>query len=1068
MERDGDGGGVGGAGGDRLWDGSGAPAVVVAAGPGAAGRGRVVRRERGGLRGRRRLRACPTLLCILLAWCPCALALNPALDISQYAHTARTVGEGFSLGTIFAMAQTPDGYLWLGGENGLFRFDGVRGIPWQPLAGQHLPDKPYSLLVTRDGTLWIGTFGGLATWNAGKLTQYPELNGLFVTSLLEDREETVWAATLGGSLGTPTGRLCAIRSGSAQCYTQDGAFGSFVWGLYEDGSGNLWAGAESGLWRWKPGPPRRYAIPRRISDLSKGDDGQALIAMSGSGLMQFAGGKVEPYPIPGAINPHRPLPDQDADSNKLLRDRDGGLWIGTHERGLVHVHQGRTDIFRKSDGLSGDIICSLFEDREGNIWVSTAGGLDRFREFPVTTISEKQGLSGDRTYSVIAAMDGSVWVGTHDGLTRWRNGLTTIFRKTNGLPDDAVQSLFQDDHGRIWVFTGHGLAYFNDGRFVAVNGILSEEVYSITGDKAGNLWLSGNRGLWHVLEGHLVEHFPWSALGRSQQAKVAVSDQGGVWLSFWTGGGVLYFKDGKVRASYTAADGLGKGHVPGLRLDRDGTLWAATEEGGLSRIKDGRIATLTSGNGLPCDTIHWTIEGDDRSLWLNTACGLVRILRSELDAWIADPKRRIATTVWDAAEGIRLRPVSPAYFGPPVAKSMDGKLWFLTGEGVQVVDPRHYAGNKLPPPVRIEQIVANHKIYWQNWTGAPVSNLRLPPRIHDLQIDYTALSLVLPEKVHFKYKLEGQDSDWREVVNHREVQYSNLPPNHYRFRVIACNNSGVWNETGDALDFTIDPAYYQTGWFQASLLAAFFALLWALYRYRLHRLAREYNARLEERVGERTRIARELHDTLLQSFQGLMLRFHVGVDRLPQGEAKEALEKALERGDQAIAEGRDAVHDLRSSAVVTNDLAEAVQALGDELASQDSAAFRLVVEGPPRNLHPILRDEIYRIAREAVRNAFRHAQASRIEAQITYGERALRLGVRDDGRGIERGVAQEGRAGHYGLPGMRERAKRIGAELNVWSEDGTGTEVELEVPGAIAYGTGSGRRGWWWSKSHDG
>ena len=262
------------------------------------------------------------------------------------------------------------------------------------------------------------------------------------------------------------------------------------------------------------------------------------------------------------------------------------------------------DIFRKSDGLSGDIICSLFEDREGNIWVSTAGGLDRFRELPVTTISEKQGLSSDRTYSVIAAMDGSVWVGTHDGLTRWQNGVTTIFRKTNGLPDDAVQSLFQDDGGRIWVFTGHGLAYFNDGRFVAVNGIPSKEVYSITGDKAGNLWLSGNRGLSHVLDGHLVEHFPWSALGRSQQAKVVVSDQGGVWLSFWTDGGVLYFKDGKVRASYTAADGLGKGHVPGLRLDRDGALWAATEEGGLSRLKT--AASLRSQAGMVCRATRFT------------------------------------------------------------------------------------------------------------------------------------------------------------------------------------------------------------------------------------------------------------------------------------------------------------------------------------------------------------------------------------------------------------------------------------------------------------------------------
>jgi ligand-binding sensor domain-containing protein len=580
------------------------------------------------------------LLGILVASCHCSFALNPSLDISQYAHAAWTARDGFSLGNIYAMAQTPDGYLWLGGEFGLFRFDGVRSIPWQPPAGQHLPDKPFSLLVTRDGTLWIGTYAGLVTWSGGKLTRYPELDGLRVTSLLEDREGTVWAGLLDGSFGTHAGRLCAMRNGSTQCYGQDGAFGSFVWGLYEDSSGTLWAGAESGLWRWKPGPPRRYATPgMQISGLSKSYDGRVLIAMLRAGLKQVVGDKLETYPIRDAIHPNRLLGDREVNSNKLLWDRDGGLWIGTRDRGLIHVHEGRTDLFAKSDGLSDDTICSLFEDREGDVWVATTGGLDRFRDLPVTTISVKQRLFSNDTNSVVAATDGSIWVATQDGLARWKNGQNTFFLKSSGLPDNAAQSLYQDDRGRIWVFTGHGLAYFKDGRVVAVNGVPSEEVYSITGDKAGNLWLSGNRGLSHMLDGHVVEHFPWSALGRREQAKVVLSDQGGVWISFLRDGGVLYFKDRQVRASYTVANGLGKGNVAGLQLDRDGALWAATEGGGLNRIKDGRIVTLTTRNGLPCDTIHFTTEDDARSLWLYTACGLVRITRTELDAWIADPKR---------------------------------------------------------------------------------------------------------------------------------------------------------------------------------------------------------------------------------------------------------------------------------------------------------------------------------------------------------------------------------------------------------------------------------------------
>ena len=1005
----------------------------------------------------------------LLLGTPPVLALNPSLDVTQYAHLAWTARDGFSPGTIFAMAQTPDGYLWLGAEFGLFRFDGIHSVRWQPPAGQQLPAAPYSLLVTRDGTLWIGTFAGLASWSGGKLTQYPEIGKQFVTSLLEDREGTVWAGILGSTSDTPTGRLCAIRSGHAQCYREGGAFGTFVWSLGEDSSGTLWVGAESGLWRWKPGSPRRFPMPgMRVDDLSRTDDGKVLIAIRSAGLMQVIGDKLESYPIRGTVNPNAPLPDRDIDSNKLLRDRDGGLWIGTHNRGLIHVHHGRTDVFTKSDGLSGNIIAGLFEDREGNIWVSTAEGLDRFRELPIATISTKQGLSSDNTDSVIAARDGSVWVASDAGLTRLKDGQTTIFRNANGLPDDVVQSLFEDDGSRIWAFTGHGLAYFKDGRFVAAGAVPSREVYSITGDKAGNLWLSGNGGLSHLLDGRLVEHFPWSALGRHQQARVVVPEQGGVWLAFWTDGGVSYFKDGRVRASYTAADGLGKGPVADLRLDREGALWAATQEGGLSRIKDGRIATITMKNGLPCDKIHWSIEDEDHSLWLYTACGLVRIARSELDAWIADPKRTIQTTLWDATDGVMLRANPPAYFGPPAAKSTDGKLWFIGGEGVQVVDPHHLYFNKIPPPVHIEQVVADHKIYWQNLPGAEVSDLRLPPLTRDLQIDYTALSLVARNKVHFKYKLEGQDRDWREVINDREVQYSNLAPGHYRFRVTASNNSGVWNDEGTFLDFSVAPAYWQTNWFRAASVALFIAMLWMLHRVRLKQQAHEFEVALDARVNERTRIARDLHDTLLQSAHGLLLRFQTVSQLLPERplDAKQKLDSAIDQTADFITEARDEVQGLRESTVQGNDLALAISTLGEELATDSPSqrpGFRVAVEGEARDLHPILRDETYRIAAEALRNAFQHAQARKIEVEIRYDDEQFRLRVRDDGKGIDPAIlSRQSTEGHYGLPGMRERATVIGGKLTVWSEVDAGTEVELWVPASAAYT--ADRRGSWLSR----
>jgi PAS domain S-box-containing protein len=768
------------------------------------------------------------LLASMLAWPLLASALDPSLGISQYAHSAWTVREGFFRGNIYSIAQTQDGYLWLGTEFGLLRFDGTRSIPWEPPAGQKLPgDGITSLLASGDGTLWIGTYAGLVSWNGARLTRYPEFDRQLVAALHQDHAGTVWA----GTLGYPSGRLCAIRSGNVQCYGQDGTLGRTVLSLFEDSTGKLWAGTQTGLWRWRPGPPMRYAVPgTELNDLNAGDEGELLVAMPG-GMRRLVHGKSELYPTRGA----KPI-----NANRLLRDRDGGLWIGTLDRGLIHVYRGKTDVFSKSDGLSGDLIFSLFEDHEGNIWVSTNGGLDRFRDLTVSTISLKQGLSSDFAWSVLAARDSSVWVGTGDGLNKWSNGQISTIHNASGRLDDAPQSLFQDDRDRIWAFTGHGLAYAENGRFVPVSGVHGTKVHSIAGDKTGNLWLSETSNLLHIREGRLVEQIPWSRLGRSESASVLLSDSehGGLWLGFWRGGGVLYFKDGQVRASHTSANGLSSGAVTDLRLDRDGALWVSTQ-GVLDRVKDGHITTLTSRNGLPCDTVLWTMEDDAHSLWLYTACGLVRVAKPDLDAWIADSKRMVEPAVWDAADGVRLRSTAASAYGPRVAKSTDGKLWFVTGEGVQVVDPRHLIFNKLPPPVHIEQITADRKVRWQSLWGGPTSRLRLPQLTHDLEIDYTALSLVAPEKVRFKYKLEGYDDDWQVAGDRRQVFYTNLPPRDYRFRVIASNNSGVWNEEGASLEFAIEPAYFQTSWFRTLCAVTILVLLWAAYLLRIRRLRQQ-------------------------------------------------------------------------------------------------------------------------------------------------------------------------------------------------------------------------------------
>jgi len=992
---------------------------------------------------------------MLLAACPNAFALNPSLDVSQYAHTSWRIRDGFTKGSIRGIAQTPDGYLWLGTEFGLLRFDGVRIVPWQPPTDQHLPDNfIWSLLAARDGTLWIGTSKGLASWKDGKLTEYPELAGQYIFKVLEDREGTIWV----GGMGVPTGSLSAIRNGSVQRYGADGALSRGVISLYEDSRGNLWAGVETGLWRWKPGPPEFYPLtgePNGIWILGEDREGVLLVGRKG-GIHRFVDGRTESYPLPGAVGQFR--------ARRLLRDRDGGLWIGTEDRGLVHAHKGRADVFAPSNGLSGEDAYALFEDREGTIWVATINGLDRFRDFAVATFTVNQGLSNDEVGSVLADRDGSVWLATNGGLNRWNNGQIAISRSGSAKPGKLnglnPHSLFQDNKGRIWVSTLRGIGYLEHDRFTYVSGVPVGNVLSIVEDTAGKLWMANEpHGLFQLLRGSEVQLIPWAGLGHKDHASVLAADpvQGGLWIGFFLGG-IAYLRDGQVRTSYTAGDGLGEGHINYLRLDHDGTLWAATE-GGLSRVKNGRVATLTSKNGLPCDAVHWAIEDDTHSFWLYTACGLVRIARTEMEAWIAavdqnagnpEAKQTIQATVFDTSDGVRIRP-SAYHYSPQVAISADGTLWFPTVGCVSVVDPRHLPFNKLPPPVNIEQITADRKTY--DATSAASGQIVLPPLVRDLQIDYTALSLVAPEKILFRYMLEGRDTDWQEAGNRRQAFYTDLPPANYRFRVMACNNSGVWNETGTFLDFTIDPAYYQTNWFRILIAIAVLLVLVALNHLRVRQVERQVRAGMEGRLDERERIARDLHDTLLQSVQGLILKFHAGVRQLPSDEpVRETMEKALDHADQVLAEGRDRVRNLRASSESLSDLPAAFKRVAEETPEGRKSTFKTVVEGNVRELHPLVQEESYCVGREAIVNALTHSGGRNVEVEITYEPRQFRLRVRDDGHGIDKRTLEEGgRPDHWGMQGMRERANKIGAELKLWSGHDTGTEVELIVPGSTAY-----------------
>jgi signal transduction histidine kinase/ligand-binding sensor domain-containing protein len=1000
----------------------------------------------------RRSRSKPALALITCAalgaflWSPALVALNPSLDITQYGHTAWSYREGFQTGAVYAIAQTADGYLWLGTQSGVFRFDGVRTVPLPLPAGHRLANTQVgSLLVARDGTLWIGTLDGLMSWNkSGQLTEYPSIGRRRINALLQDRQGTVWAGT---ALGGPAGRLCAIRADNTDCYGDDGSLGGSVQSLYEDSEGALWVGAYSGVWRWKPGSPTRYLETTLLSrgTLAQGAHGSGLIVGTNS-FRQIVGGRVMDYPVPGL-----PLSFYAAG---LLRDHNGGLWIGTVAQGLLHSYGGKTSRFTHNDGLSSDQVKVLFEDREGSIWVGTVEGLHRFRELPVTSFSEEQGLSSGIAKSVLTAHDGSIWIGTQDGLDRWKDGHTTIYRPRDypALPEDGITTLYEDQRGRIWAAGYNRLAVFENEKLTAVPSVPKGANFVMTGDNHGGLWLGlwfspGHDGLTHLVDGKVTEEVPAQKLGGGPILGIDPDPDGGVWVGL-SSGGLVYVREGQIRKMPLSEHGNDSPRVMSLARDRHGALWAATEDG-LSRINNGPVATLSTANGLPCNEVHWIIEDDLSSHWLYTGCGLLRIPDTEFDAWVADPRRKVQATIFGSADGVRLVSLLDG-FGPAVTKSPDGKIWFLNATRLSVIDPSRIAINTVPPPVHIEQLSADRKTYDAR------SGLRLPPLVRDLWIDYTALSLVVPEKVHFKYRLEGQDPEWKEVVNDREAQYSNLAPGNYRFRVLASNNSGLWNEQGASLEFSIEPAYWQTNWFRALCVIVFAATVLLIYRRRLRQVAWEFELGLEARVGERTRIARELHDTLLQSFQAVLLRFQTVANRLQRGPEKQILEDAIQEGSAAIAGGRDAIQDLRATTVVVGDLEMAINGLGQELAASASEgrapAFEVDVQGTPRSLRPIVRDEIYRIVAEALRNAFRHSEAQRIEVEVRYEDPRFVVSVRDDGKGIDPEVMQRGRrSGHFGLLGIRERSGMLGGDLEVWTDRNSGTEVELSFPASVAY-----------------
>src|SRR3984893_13022620 len=589
-------------------------------------------------------------------------------------------------------------------------------------------------------------------------------------------------------------------------------------------------------------------------------------------------------------------------------------------------------------------------------------------------------------------------------------------------------------------------------------GIRLEDGTAIAEDKEKGVWLlHAHKGLYRWADDRVTD-FAQEPLLAGKSILTARADRTGkVWFGFYEGG-VAVFEGSQFR-SYSERDGLAGGFVDAVFFDAAGTVWIGAERG-LSRLEGQKFVTWNMANGLPGERILWILGDNVGRLWLGYSTGVACVSRSELDRAAQDPSHRVAYSFLDHGYGLKGNP--DRHWQSPAVRARDGKFWFRTSEGVAVIDPQELTKNLVVPPVHVERLVAD---------GAVVDAtqpVQLRPLTREVEVEYTALSLAEPRKVRFRYKLEGFDSDWRDAGTRRQAFYTNLRPHAYRFRVLACNNDGVWNESGATLDFDLLPAFYQTRWFSLLSALVLIILAWGAYRLRVWQVMTHLRDLFEERLKERTRIAQELHDSLIQDVMGISLQIEVTDELLPANfPAKQSLSRALRLSKSALDAGRRALNDLRTASLNAADLVKSFSQLASEFKRDAETKIDVIVEGRERPLNPITGYDVLQVGRQAITNALQHAHARKIHVLLSYGEQQLRIRVQDNGRGINEETLNLGRPGHYGIAGMHERAERLGGSISIRSRTGKGTEIDLSVPGHLVYQDGlrsSGSR--WADKWH--
>jgi signal transduction histidine kinase/ligand-binding sensor domain-containing protein len=952
-----------------------------------------------------------------------AAALDPARSLAQFHHTAWTVNQG-APGQVTALAQTADGYLWLGTEIGLYRFDGARFTRFVPPGNNGFPATSVSTLYTSaSGGLWVGfRYGGVSLIEGSRVRHYGQHDGLPTSTVFrfaEDGDGRLWAATFTGPVLLQGQHW--VRPTPAMAYP-----GRQARTLFTDGDGTLWVATENGMVVLRRGARAFASVPAsvgRVSQIAQAPDGAIWVAEADGGVRPLLG-KGEAGASAG-----------------LIFDRDGVLWATTLGTGLMRRSAQRTpegiEYFRRTDGLSSDYVQPLLEDHEGNLWVGSSRGLDRFRHANLVQVAMPEGAQE----FAIAADGDALLVGTRNHPLQ-RVDLAS--RQALALPS-AITAMHRDASGRMWLAGPDGLWRKQGERFetlseLPVSGRSGVQAMATTPD--GALWMSLNTpGLHRFAQGRWTHIENQKGLPPGDSPLVMQADaRGRVWLGF-ARNAVAVMQDG-VFSTPWSGEPLDVGNVTALFDDGHG-MWIGGERG-LAQVVGNTMRNVVPGVREDLRGISGIVADAAGDLWFNGARGVVRVRAGDL-AGLFGGQGRPRYERFDALDAL---PGIAAQFRPlpTAARTQDGRLWFSTTSGLVAIDPRQTVRNPVPPPVEILSLAVD---------GADVpieaGKVALPAGTRNLRIRFTALSLSIPERVRFRYLLEGFDSHWFEASPARSAFYNAPGSGEYVFRVGASNNDGVWNQQGAQLAISIAPHYWETGWFRVLCVAAVAAVLWLLYLGRLRQLAARIRARLDERHLERERIARDLHDTLLQSTQGLILRLHASSRKLaPTDPVRIELEAAMTMAERVAADGRERVRGLRGEVSHAQELGTALMAVLEECDGMEMPAVRLVVEGTPRPMQRCAGEEAFMIGREAMLNAFRHARATTVQISISYARQAFRLRIHDDGVGFSQQTGAP--AGHWGLEGMRERAARAGGSVTILSgRPGRGTEIDLQIPAAFAW-----------------